>query len=310
MRQGESMYLTNAFCSEVKHKYGEAGEAWLAALPDTIDSCSERWALNNLKLTDNYSNAILFGTSDTYGDVVLKICMKSTPEIKAVRLLSSSALCKCCAADETMWAMLLERVRPGNDLTSVASEGDRVRIAAQLMLRLSGASVEADGFPTYFQWVETAIQGLCRAGNVHESMFHFVGLAEKFVQDIEMLGRSPKLLHGDLHHENILQSKDGQWIAIDPQGVAGAPFLECVRFIVNEVGQAQEHEKAGRIASLAHAFSDVFHESPRIIACGAFLDQLLILCAMYENNDEPDDILQTLVQCRMVLEFIESHTKE
>jgi streptomycin 6-kinase len=42
------------------------------------------------------------------------------------------------------------------------------------------------------------------------------------------------VLHGDLHHENILRSGDG-WIAIDPKGMVGEREYETGAFIRNHV---------------------------------------------------------------------------
>ncbi len=40
------------------------------------------------------------------------------------------------------------------------------------------------------------------------------------------------LLHGDLHHENILQNGK-QWLVIDPKGVIGYPINEVWAFIMD-----------------------------------------------------------------------------
>ncbi|WP_341788905.1 MULTISPECIES: aminoglycoside phosphotransferase family protein [unclassified Rickettsia] len=40
------------------------------------------------------------------------------------------------------------------------------------------------------------------------------------------------LLHGDLHHDNILQNGK-QWVAIDPKGVIGYPINEIWAFIID-----------------------------------------------------------------------------
>ncbi len=43
------------------------------------------------------------------------------------------------------------------------------------------------------------------------------------------------LLHGDLHHENILWDDALGWLAIDPKGVIGPKPMECGRFLHNFV---------------------------------------------------------------------------
>ena len=41
------------------------------------------------------------------------------------------------------------------------------------------------------------------------------------------------LLHGDVHHFNILSAERAPWLAIDPQGVVGDPAFEIGPFLHN-----------------------------------------------------------------------------
>ena len=45
----------------------------------------------------------------------------------------------------------------------------------------------------------------------------------------------PMLIHGDLHHYNILLSKDS-WLAIDPKGVIGPAAYEVGPLLMNPLG--------------------------------------------------------------------------
>ena len=78
------------------------------------------------------------------------------------------------------------------------------------------------------------------------------------------------LLHGDLHHENILLDASGNWKAIDPQGRIGEQCLECGRFLLNE------WEWFGGVGDLLHTskcirfFADALGESCRTIAFASF----------------------------------------
>jgi streptomycin 6-kinase len=38
--------------------------------------------------------------------------------------------------------------------------------------------------------------------------------------------RYRRLLHGDLHHGNVLHDSERGWVAIDPKGVLGEPEYE------------------------------------------------------------------------------------
>lgn len=55
-------------------------------------------------------------------------------------------------------------------------------------------------------------------------------MARKFRDEIFNLYRTRKVLHGDLHHENILLDND-IWKFIDPHGVIGFPINEICAFV-------------------------------------------------------------------------------
>ena len=44
---------------------------------------------------------------------------------------------------------------------------------------------------------------------------------------------SPVLLHGDLHHDNILSAERAPWLAIDPKGLVGEPAYETGAWLRN-----------------------------------------------------------------------------
>ena len=46
---------------------------------------------------------------------------------------------------------------------------------------------------------------------------------------------APVVLHGDLHHFNILSAQRQPWLAIDPKVVPGEPAYETGAFIRNPI---------------------------------------------------------------------------
>jgi streptomycin 6-kinase len=53
-----------------------------------------------------------------------------------------------------------------------------------------------------------------------------VEMAESLFADLLASSAEPVLLHGDLHHYNILAAGREPWLAIDPKGVSGEPAYE------------------------------------------------------------------------------------
>ena len=71
-----------------------------------------------------------------------------------------------------------------------------------------------------------------------------VGEAEALFAALLDTAGAPVLLHGDLHHYNILAAGGGRWLAIDPKGVVGEPAFEVVALMHNPRGA--RNEAAGR----------------------------------------------------------------
>jgi streptomycin 6-kinase len=65
----------------------------------------------------------------------------------------------------------------------------------------------------------------------------------------ELLGSQapPVLLHGDLHHENILSAQRAPWLALDPKGILGEPAYEVGALLRNPLPQLLQRPDPGRV---------------------------------------------------------------
>ncbi|HEU5347271.1 MAG TPA: aminoglycoside phosphotransferase family protein, partial [Ktedonobacterales bacterium] len=61
--------------------------------------------------------------------------------------------------------------------------------------------------------------------------------AESLFAELLASSSTPMLLHGDLHHWNILAAERAPWLALDPKGVAGEPAYEVGAWMRNPVPQ-------------------------------------------------------------------------
>ena len=50
-----------------------------------------------------------------------------------------------------------------------------------------------------------------------------------------------ELLHGDLHHDNILHD-GGEWVVIDPKGIIGDPHFDVIQYLLNYPGRGGDPE--------------------------------------------------------------------
>jgi streptomycin 6-kinase len=226
--------------------FGSAGEAWLRTLPALLVDLAGRWNLTlglPFALSFNYVTAARLPDGT---EAVLKVGVEGDEverEINALRLYAGDGICRLLAADKANNAMLLERVRPGETLVELARTDDEAatRIAARVMRRLWRPVPDAHHFLPVAAWFEKAFVGYrAEYGGSGPFPAGLVQHAEALTQ--ELLASAPRqvLLHGDLHHYNILTADRSLWLAIDPKGVTGDPGYDIGQFLLNpDLGGAQ-----------------------------------------------------------------------
>lgn len=77
----------------------------------------------------------------------------------------------------------------------------------------------------------------------------------KVAEDLLATENHKRLLHGDIHHTNILNSLSRGWLAIDPQGVYGERTYDVANSFFNPDGMPETIETKRRIKSIAEIFS-------------------------------------------------------
>lgn len=206
-------------------------DAWAAALPATVAACAAAWELRVgpafQPRTDNFAAPVR--RADGTG-AVLKVCRPGyefAAQVAALRAFDGAGAVRLLAVDGTRRAMLLERLEPGAPLSAVADDTIATEAAAGVMRQLWRPAPEGVPFPTVADWARAF--GRLRArfdGSTGPLPRDPVELAEGlFAERLASMGE-PVLLHGDLHHTNILAAGRAPWLAIDPKGVVGEAAYE------------------------------------------------------------------------------------
>jgi streptomycin 6-kinase len=241
------------FVQTIQATFREDGQRWLAALPGLLEEASQRWGLTDIRPVPGLSyNFVAFassGVSDgeplAKADVVLKLGVPNrelTGEIAALRLYNGRGACRLLGADAEKGMLLLERLTPGHMLATLEDDDRATEIAADTMRQLWGCSsalnrsannAAAADFIRLKDWFD-GFRRLRRryrgkAGPLPE---HLVAMAESRSHELLSGDRDEVLLHGDLHHFNLLMSARG-WLAIDPKGVIGPRGYELGPFLIN-----------------------------------------------------------------------------
>ncbi|NOK62693.1 MAG: phosphotransferase [Chloroflexi bacterium AL-W] len=226
------------FIQTTHELYGSVGTEWLSELPTLIADCAECWSLTVAPPFENLSYTYVapaLGSDNT--PVVLKVGFPNPEllcEMDALRLYNGHGMVRLLEADPERGIMLLERLEPGMTLADLNDDTAATSIAAQVMHQLWRPVPASHSFPTVERWA-TGLQRL-RAefdGGCGPFPKVLVEEAESLFTDLRSSMDEPVLLHGDLHHYNILSAARQPWLAIDPKGVVGEPAYEIGAWLRN-----------------------------------------------------------------------------
>ncbi len=232
--------LPESFARTIREVHGPAGEAWLARLPTLIEALAQRWSLRVAAPFPNLSyNYVAPAVRADGVAVVLKLGVphpELNSEIEALRLVAGGGMVRLYAADAAQGALLLERLHPGTVLSRLADDDQATLIAAEVMRQLWRPAPPEHGFPTAARWAAGLTRLRTRfAGGTGPLPPHLVEQAEALFADLLASAGEPVLLHGDLHHENILAAQRQPWLALDPKGVVGEREYEVGALLRNPI---------------------------------------------------------------------------
>ena len=213
------------------------GAEWLEKLPNLLAECEWRWGLvirpSNFTLSYNYVAPARLADGT---EIVLKVGVPNrelTTEIEALQLYAGRGCVRLLDADPDQGILLLERLHPGEMLTIVTDDDEATRLAALAMQTLWRPLPAEHNFPSVADWA-AGLAGLREefGGGTGPFDKRLVDTAESLFIDLLAFSGERVLLHGDLHHYNILSAGDG-WRVIDPKGVAGEPAYEVGALLRN-----------------------------------------------------------------------------
>jgi len=230
--------------------HGEAGVQWLNAIPTILRECQRRWSLTvGLPFPGLCFNYVLPATAANGASVVLKICFPDREfhsEAEALIVFDGTGAVRLLNVDRDSGALLLERIQPGTQLSS-ASDERATSIAAAVMRKLWRPPPENHSFPSVADWgAELAQLRAHFGGSCGPFPERLVQSAEKLFAELVASMTAPVILHGDLHHGNILADQRQGWIAIDPKGVVGEPEYEIGALLRNPLPDLLSWPQPGR----------------------------------------------------------------
>jgi streptomycin 6-kinase len=230
--------IQKGFAATVASLSSDKGLDWLERLPSLIARFEQQWSIEAMAPFEPLSlNYVAPAVRADGSEVILKLGpphSELTAEAAALSHFDGRGSVRLLEADQVQGALLLEFLKPGLSLLSVEDDDKAMRIAARVMCSLWRPPPDAHAFPAASKWA----QGLERlrarlGGGTGPLPRHLVEKAEGLFHDLFNSMSEPMLLHGDLHHKNILSAERKPWLAIDPKGVLAEPAYETGALLRN-----------------------------------------------------------------------------
>lgn len=263
----------------------ERGKEWLKNLPNIVRDLANKYNLSELKPVENLSyNYVMLGLQ---GDnpIVLKV----GPDIKylereadALKAYQGFGAVDLIAQDKGV--LLLDKVNPGYSLKSIQplAGNESVKIMCHVTKKLHQAPIpKKHHFPHITEW----LSALDKEWDMPENYL----IKARALRD-KLLKKPMKevLLHGDLHHDNILQSGEEEWLVIDPKGVIGYPINEVWAFVMDMENDTK-------------FISEFFNFKLQDVREWYFVHLILSVCWNLEDNIDPKFFLSLAEKAYLML---------
>ncbi|MFI0937381.1 aminoglycoside phosphotransferase family protein [Streptomyces sp. NPDC021020] len=255
--------IPQEFAQSTFDREGEAGAAWLAALPGIVEELLGRWGcVPDGEVMHGGVGVIVPVRQRAEERAVLKVSFPhpgNVHEPDAFVAWGGCGAVRLHERDDERFAMLLERVRPST-LAEVEDGDEVVTVAGRLNRRL--AVPAPPGLPRLREQAETWEEQLRKDA---EELSHALPrqVLDAAVATVRDLGRAQPdtLLHGDLHARNILRADREPWLAVDPKGYVGDPAYDGGTLLKSRALTLLE---ADDLRKAVHRVVDVFAEAAEL----------------------------------------------
>jgi streptomycin 6-kinase len=245
--------------------WGQAGRDYLDRLPEQIVSVCRDWGLTLGAAYDMSFHWVCAVRRADGVEAVLKLGVPATVdmgrEIATLRHYDGVGAVRLLAYDHERGALLLERAAPGTAASIKVPRMDHIATAAIITVmrglhRPLEASVDLPDI--HSRDAKSFVEHLRRYPAddpfPRRLAVRALGLLEELCAD----STSRVVLHGDLHHGNVLRASDRQsgWLAIDPHGVVGDRAAEVGAMLYNPDPPRRDPELAALVPARVEQLAD------------------------------------------------------
>ena len=272
-----------------------------------VEKYRKPWELSEIEFQKSLStnSLIFYAVSKQYGRVILKALINNGfyKEILACKLFQGENFCKIYEYSLEDQVYIMERIMPADTLYESAPRNDRIKIVGRIFKGLHKTDIPDSAFPTYSEWFEAGKEGTKNRKDCEE-LYQYLYSAERMLADINQKYSRNLLLHGDLHHENILKNENGSYTVIDPKGVIGDPVFDLSRFILDEFRDDLTSEPKDVIIDFVQKLGDGVGIPCEILLRCLYIETVIWLFREELTNGESlEECQQLITNMKVACEF-------
>ncbi|EGX61674.1 streptomycin 6-phosphotransferase [Streptomyces zinciresistens K42] len=230
MSSPQGIEVPDALVASYTRNGGDKEQTWIARLPALVAELLDRWELERDGGIRSGEASLVAPVRRTDGTrAALKLQMpreETTAALIGLRAWNGDGIVRLLDHDPQSGAVLLERLDGSRTLACVEDDDVAMSALAQLMARLHCVP---------------APEGLRGLGDIARDMLASVPAAVAALPDPEDQGRlngwasavtelvgepGDRMLHWDLHYDNVLAGEREPWLAIDPEPLVGDPGFD------------------------------------------------------------------------------------
>ncbi len=255
----------------------------------------DRWNIRTAGLiADTFSSRVW---KVTYGDGSIAVVKDLKPfddvddELRGAHLLAwRNGVGLVRLIDQDGHRMLIEYAgeRHLTDVLDAQGDAAATDIAADIIVRLHAPG--AHPAPPQLQPLAERYEALFikakqdRAAGIDSIYAQAAELAQRLLDTASDV----RPLHGDLHHENILEGPRG-WLAIDPKGVLGEPGFDAANLFFNPLERDDLYLDPERIGRMAGQLAQAMRQDPCRLLDHAFAYGCLSAAWHHEDSNAADE---------------------
>lgn len=290
-------------------------------MEDLMQFPAKRLVTQRAPIYENEYKSIYTGVSNEFGPVILKYDT-NIPQLKSeyhmLAKLNGHHSCKVYAFNEDKGQLLEERILPGTKLRAEKSMEKRLDAFAEVFeaihidvvedaqartgehkLLRRGTSSYLDWLEKEYEYCETEIKVLEDAEKdevMVQKLFSWKNYAlQALTIGKELFEKYPDrvLLHGDLHHDNLLLREDGDYVFVDPKGVVGPKIFDLPRFILNELETEYDEDDVAHIKSVITTLCEKLDYPEEDVQKLFFMETVLAnIWSMEDGEDVNEEYMQ------------------